>query len=224
MNSEKNAQASLAMKEQAAKAALAYVREDTIIGIGTGSTVNLFIEHLAQIKHRIDACVPSSKATEARLRALKIPVIGLNSASEIALYVDGADEVNHRREMIKGGGGALLGEKLIATVAKEFICIVDAPKVVNRLGVFPLAIEVIPEARSYVAREVVKLGGDPVYREGFVTDHGNCILDVYHLEILNAVILEDLLKLIPGVVESGLFAKRLADKVIVGKLEGVEVF
>lgn len=213
------------LKQEAAKAAMAYLKEDNmIIGVGTGSTVNYFIDQLALIRHRIDACVASSKATEARLKALKIPVINLPVAHEVAIYVDGADEVNHRREMIKGGGGALLGEKIVANAAKQFICIVDETKVVNRLGAFPLAVEVIPEARSFVGRNLVKLGGDPVYREGFLTDHGNIILDVYHLEILNALALEDTIKLIPGVVDSGLFAKRLADHVIVAGANGITTF
>jgi len=209
------------LKQQAAKAALAYVKDDMIIGIGTGSTVNYFIDELAAIKHRIDACVASSAATEARLRAAGIPVIDLNAASELPLYIDGADEVNHRHEMIKGGGGALLREKIIATVARQFICIVDESKVVNRLGAFPLAIEVIPMARSYVARQLIKLGGDPAYREGFVTDNGNIILDLHNLEILNAVAMEESIKQITGVVDSGLFAKRVADLVLVAGNDGV---
>jgi ribose 5-phosphate isomerase A len=213
-----------ALKQEAAKAAIAYIQEDMVIGVGTGSTVNYFIDQLALIRHRIDACVASSKATEARLKAANIPVIGLTSTHTIDVYVDGADEVNHRREMIKGGGGALLGEKIVANAAKQFICIVDETKVVNRLGTFPLAVEVIPEARSLVARALVKLGGDPVYREGFVSDHGNIILDVYHLEILNAVALEDTIKLIPGVVDSGLFANRLADQVLVAGPQGITTF
>lgn len=212
------------LKQQAAQAAMAHLGEATLLGIGTGSTVNYFIEELAAIKHRLDACVASSKATEARLRALHIPVIELTAAPEIMVYIDGADEVNERREMIKGGGGALTREKIIATVAKQFICIVDESKVVRRLGAFPLAVEVLPLARSMVARELVKLGGDPVYREGFITDNGNIILDVHHLEILNARPLEEAIKLIPGVVESGLFSKRLADQVIVAGKTGISTF
>lgn len=212
------------LKQQAAQAAMAHLGEATLLGIGTGSTVNYFIEELAAIKHRLDACVASSKATEARLRALHIPVIELTAAPEIMVYIDGADEVNERREMIKGGGGALTREKIIATVAKQFICIVDESKVVRRLGAFPVAVEVLPLARSMVARELVKLGGDPVYREGFITDNGNIILDVHHLEILNARPLEEAIKLIPGVVESGLFSKRLADQVIVAGKTGISTF
>ena len=211
------------LKAQAAKAALAYVDDNMIIGVGTGSTVNYFIDELATIKHRIDACVASSKATESRLRAAGIPVIDLNSASDLPLYVDGADEVNERYEMIKGGGGALTGEKIVATVARQFICIVDESKLVKHLGSFPLAVEVLPMARSYVAREIVKLGGDPEYREGFISDHGNIILDVYNLEITDAKRLEDTINCIPGVVENGLFAKRLADKVLVASENGVKI-
>lgn len=212
------------LKQQAATAALAYLEDEMIVGVGTGSTVNCFIEQLALIKHRIDACVASSKATEARLRAAGIPVIDLNAAGELAIYIDGADEVNQRREMIKGGGGALTREKIIASVAKQFICIVDESKVVNRLGAFPLAVEVMPIARSFVARELVKLGGDPAYREGFTTDNGNIILDVYNLDIITATTLEDAIKLIPGVVDSGLFGRRLADKVIVAGSKGITTF
>lgn len=212
------------LKAQAAKAALAYLDDNMIIGVGTGSTVNYFIDELATIKHRIDACVASSKATESRLRAAGIPVIDLNSASDLPIYVDGADEVNERYEMIKGGGGALTGEKIIATVARQFICIVDESKLVKHLGSFPIAVEVIPMARSFVAREIVKLGGDPEYRAGFISDHGNIILDVYNLEITTATTLEEAINLIPGVVENGLFAKRLADKVIVATEKEVRIF
>lgn len=209
------------LKAKAAKAALAYIEDDMIIGVGTGSTVNYFIDELATIKHRIDACIASSKATEARLRAVGIPVIDLNAASDLLIYVDGADEVNARHEMIKGGGGALTREKIIANVASQFICIVDESKVVKQLGAFPLPVEVIPIARSFVARELVKLGGDPEYREGFITDNGNIILDVYNLKINEASPLEEAIKLLPGVVDNGLFAKRLADQVLVASEAGV---
>ncbi|MFA5960923.1 MAG: ribose-5-phosphate isomerase RpiA [Tatlockia sp.] len=209
------------LKQQAAQAALAYLEDDTVIGIGTGSTVNYFIDELAKIKHRIDACVASSKATEARLRAAGIAVIDLNAVSDLPLYIDGADEVTSNHQLIKGGGGAMTREKIIAQVAREFICIVDESKVVTRLGAFPLAVEVLPIARSYVARELVKLGGDPEYREGFITDNGNVILDVFNLELIDALSLEEAIKLIPGVVENGLFAKRLADKVLVASASGV---
>ncbi|VEG91494.1 ribose-5-phosphate isomerase RpiA [Legionella spiritensis] len=210
------------LKLKAARAALEYLDNETVIGVGTGSTVNFFIDQLATVKHRIDACVASSRATEARLRALGIPVIDLNAAGDLNIYVDGADEVTERHEMIKGGGGALTREKIIATVAGQFLCIVDESKVVKRLGHFPLAVEVLPLARSYVARELVKLGGDPEYREGFITDNGNIILDVFNLEITTPIALEEAIKLIPGVVESGLFAKRTADKVLVAGSQGVQ--
>ncbi|ABQ54112.1 TPA: ribose-5-phosphate isomerase RpiA [Legionella pneumophila] len=209
------------LKIKAAKAAIAYIEDDMVIGVGTGSTVNFFIKELAAIKHKIEACVASSKATEALLRAEGIPVIDLNSVQDLPIYVDGADEVNERGEMIKGGGGALTREKIVANVATQFICIVDESKVVKRLGEFPVAVEVIPMARSFVARQIVKLGGDPEYREGFVTDNGNIILDVFNLNFSTPMALEDSLNVIPGVVENGVFAKRLADKVLVASASGV---
>lgn len=209
------------LKIKAAQAAMAYIEDDMIIGVGTGSTVNFFIKELALIKHRIDACVASSKATEMLLRAAGIPVLDLNSAPDLPIYIDGADEVTVRGEMIKGGGGALTREKIVANVAQQFICIVDESKVVNHLGMFPVAVEVIPMARSFVARQLVKLGGDPEYREGFLTDNGNIILDVFNLKINTPVALEDSIKLIPGVVDNGVFAHRLADKVLVASAQGV---
>lgn len=201
-------------KEAAAHAALEYIQDDMIIGVGTGSTVNFFIDALKSVKQKIEGAVASSVETATRLKALNIPLIDLNSASDLPLYVDGADEVNSLKQMIKGGGGALTREKIIATVAKKFICIADASKEVEILGAFPVAVEVIPMARSYVARQIVLLGGDPVYREGFVTDNGNSILDVFNLKLLNPREMEDKLKAIVGVVESGIFAKRTADVVI----------
>ena len=215
------------LKLKVAKAALAYVDDNMIVGVGTGSTANYFIRELATIKHRIDACVASSKATELLLRELGIPVIDLNAAGDLPIYIDGADEVNARRETIKGGGGALTREKIIATVAKQFICMVDDTKVVSHLGRFPIAVEVLPIARSFVARELVKLGGDPEYREGFVTDNGNIILDVFNLNnvfdlnISAPIALENAINIIPGVVENGLFASRLADRVLVASKDGV---
>ncbi|HBD7043545.1 TPA: ribose-5-phosphate isomerase RpiA [Legionella pneumophila] len=209
------------LKIKAAKAAIAYIEDDMVIGVGTGSTVNFFIKELAAIKHKIEACVASSKATEGLLRAEGIPVIDLNSVQDLPIYVDGADEVNERGEMIKGGGGALTREKIVANVATQFICIVDESKVVKRLGEFPVAVEVIPMARSFVARQIVKLGGDPEYREGFITDNGNIILDVFNLNFSTPMALEDSLNVIPGVVENGVFAKRLADKVLVASASGV---
>ena len=210
------------LKQQVARAALDYVDDNMIIGVGTGSTVNFFIDELGKIKHRLDACVASSKATEQRLRALGIPVIDANVAGELALYVDGADEVNARGEMIKGGGGALTREKILASMSQRFLCIVDESKSVKRLGAFPIAVEVLPMARSFVARQLVKLGGDPEYREGFLTDNGNIILDVYHFEIMTPIALEESIQLIPGVVECGLFAKRCANDVLIASADGVK--
>ncbi len=215
------------LKLKAAQAALADVGDDDnlIIGVGTGSTVNYFIDELAKIRHRIDACVASSNATEARLRAIGIPVIDLNAAGDLTVYIDGADEVNARCEMIKGGGGALTREKIIASVAKKFICIVDETKFVQNLGLFPIAIEVIPMARSYVGRELVKLGGDPVYRDGFLTDNGNIILDVHNMTLgCLPKTLEDTINTIPGVVDNGIFGSRLADKVLVAGKDGMKVY
>ena len=211
------------LKIKAAQAAMAYIEDDMVIGVGTGSTVNFFIKELAAIKHRIDACVASSKATEALLREAGIPVIDLNSVNDLPVYIDGADEVNELGEMIKGGGGALTREKIVANVAKQFICIVDASKMVPQLGTFPVAVEVIPMARSFVARQLVKLGGDPEYREGFVTDNGNIILDVYNLPLNTPQTLEDRIKVITGVVDNGLFAHRLADKILVASADGVRL-
>lgn len=209
------------LKVKVAKAALEYLEDNMIVGVGTGSTVNYFIKELAKIKHRIDACVASSLATERLLREAGIPVIDLNVAGDLPIYIDGADEVNRQREMIKGGGGALTREKIVATVAHRFICIVDDKKVVQNLGQFPIAVEVLPLARSLVARELVKLGGDPEYREGFITDNGNIILDVFNLNLDLPKALEDAINIIPGVVENGLFAKRLANLVLVASDDGV---
>ena len=211
-------------KLKVAKAALEYIEDNVIVGVGTGSTVNYFINELATIKHRIDACVASSVATEKRLRALGISVIDLNVADDVTIYIDGADEVDANRQMIKGGGGALTREKIIATVASQFVCIVESHKVVKSLGQFALAVEVLPIARSFVARELVKLGGDPQYRENFITDNGNCILDVFNLPLDVPCQLEDTINVIPGVVENGLFAKRLADRVLVSGNQGVSAF
>ena len=212
------------LKAKAAHAALVYLddSDNLIIGVGTGSTINYFIDELVTIRHRIEACVASSVATEARLRAMGIPVIDLNAADDIPVYIDGADEVNARGEMIKGGGGALTREKILASVAHQFICIVDESKFVQHLGAFPVAIEVIPMARSYVAREMVKLGGDPVYRDGFITDNGNIILDVYNMPLgCLPKTLEDTINTIPGVVDNGIFGARLADTILVAGSEQV---
>lgn len=210
------------LKEQAAKAALDFVNDGSVVGVGTGSTVNFFIDQLARIKNRIDACVASSLATEKRLRAAGIPVIDLNVASEVTIYIDGADEVTPEHRMIKGGGGALTREKILANAAEQFLCIVDESKLVQRLGQFPVAVEVIPMARSLAARHLLKLGGSPSYREGFITDNGNIILDLYDLEITQPIALEEAIKLVPGVVENGIFAKRLADKVLIATTSGIK--
>jgi len=206
-----------ALKKQVAEAALRFVPEGEIIGVGTGSTANFFIDGLASLKDRIKGAVASSDATAERLKQHGIEVVSLNDVGTLSVYVDGADEVNSHREMIKGGGGALTREKIVAAAAREFICIVDASKQVKRLGAFPLPVEVIPMARSYVARKLVALGGQPEYREGFVTDNGNIILDVHNLDITNPIELETTLNNIVGVVTNGLFAKRPADVVLVGE-------
>ncbi|KZY30432.1 ribose 5-phosphate isomerase A [Alcanivorax sp. HI0083] len=206
-----------ALKKQVAEAALRFVPEGEIIGVGTGSTANFFIDGLATLKDRIKGAVASSDATAERLKQHGIQVFSLNDVGNLPVYVDGADEVNSHREMIKGGGGALTREKIVAAAAREFICIVDASKQVKRLGAFPLPVEVIPMARSYVARKLVALGGQPEYREGFVTDNGNIILDVHNLDITNPIELETALNNIVGVVTNGLFAKRPADVVLVGE-------
>ncbi len=211
-------------KRAAAEAALQFVEEDSIIGIGTGSTVDYFIQALASIKNKIEGAVASSVATANQLKALSIPLLDLNSVTDLPVYVDGADEVNANKQMIKGGGGALTREKIVATVAKKFICIVDNSKYVELLGEFPVGVEVIPMARSYVAREIVKLGGDPVYREGFITDNGNQIIDIYNLKLLDPIQWEEKLKNIVGVVESGIFAKRTANVLLVGSDKGVKEY
>lgn len=212
-----------ALKEKAAWAALDYITEPGIFGIGTGSTVRYLIHALATKKHLIEGLVASSIATSDQLKAQGFSVFDLNSVDGVSLYIDGADEINPHLQMIKGGGGAQTREKIIATVAKKFICIVDQTKSVDLLGNFPIAVEVVPMARSYVARQLVKLGGDPAYRQGFVTDNGGIILDVHHLEILEPIKLEDQLNQITGVIGHGLFARRPADVLIVGKDTGVEV-
>ena len=203
-------------KKAAAEAALSYVEDNTIIGIGTGSTTNFFIAALAKIKHRIEGTVASSEASAQLLKAQGIPVYDLNAVGDIPLYVDGADEVDSHLNLIKGGGGALTREKIIAAAARQFICIVDPSKMVETLGQFPLPIEVIPMARSYVGRAILKLGGNPIYRSGFTTDNGNIIIDVEGLQITQPKTLEDTLNNITGVVTVGLFARRPADVVLIG--------
>jgi len=210
------------MKQAAARAALAQVPDDSVVGVGTGSTVNHFIDGLAKIKGRIEGAVSSSKASAERLRQHGIRVFDLNSVDEIPIYVDGADEITRRMHMIKGGGGALTGEKILAAVARKFVCIADAGKLKEVLGAFPLPVEVIPMARSLVGREMVKLGGHPWLREGFVTDHGNIILDVHGLTIVDPVELEGAINQIPCVVTNGLFARRRADLLLLGTAGGVQ--
>jgi ribose 5-phosphate isomerase A len=209
-------------KKAAAEAAIDYLTNDAIVGVGTGSTVNFFIDALAQHKHRIRGAVSSSDASTKRLKDHGIDVFDLNEVDSLDIYVDGADEITEHKHMIKGGGAALTREKIVSAVAKTFICIIDDTKHVPVLGKFPLPVEVIPLARSYVAREIVKLGGDPLYRQGIVTDNGNQILDVYNLKIINPIELENTLNQIVGVVTNGLFAQRGADIVLTGTTQGVE--
>ncbi|VAW94161.1 Ribose 5-phosphate isomerase A [hydrothermal vent metagenome] len=210
------------MKQAVAQAAIEHVVKGTIIGIGTGSTANFFIDELANIKHQIDGTVASSEASAERLRGHGIEVMDLNSVSEISVYIDGADESNKYLHLIKGGGGALTREKIVAAVSKKFVCIADESKLVSVMGAFPLPVEVIPMARSYVAREIAKLGGQPVLREGFTTDNGNVILDVHNMEIMEPVKLEETLNDITGVVTNGLFAMRPADVLLLGTPNGVK--
>ncbi len=210
------------MKQAVAKAAIEHVVPDTIIGVGTGSTANFFIDELAKIKHKINGTVASSEATAERLRGHGIEVFDLNSVDAMSVYIDGADETNKALHLIKGGGGALTREKIVAAVADKFVCIVDETKLVSYMGKFPLPVEVIPMARSYVAREIVKLGGEPVLREGFTTDNGNVILDIHGMEIMEPVKLEKQLNDIVGVVTNGLFAMRPADVLLVGTPNGVK--
>ena len=210
------------MKQAAARAAIAHVPHDCVLGVGSGSTANFFIAALAGIKHRIEGAVASSEATAKRLKDLGIRVLDLNGVNELPVYVDGADEVTRHLAMIKGGGGALTREKIVAAVARKFVCIADATKLVGVLGKFPLPVEVIPMARSYVARELVRLGGHPEWRRDFVTDNGNVILDVHGLAILNPPELEGAVNQIAGVVTSGLFARRGADVLLLGRADGVQ--
>lgn len=211
------------MKKAAGWAALKYVENGSIVGVGTGSTVNHFIDALGSIKDDIKGAVSSSIASTEKLKGLGIEVFDCNDVAGLDVYVDGADEINAHREMIKGGGAALTREKIVAAIADKFICIVDGTKAVDVLGAFPLPVEVIPMARSYVARELVKLGGDPVYREGVVTDNGNIILDVHNMRITDAKDLESKINAIAGVVTNGLFAHRGADVVITGTPEGAKI-
>jgi len=209
------------MKQAVAQAAIAYV-QDGVVGVGTGSTANYFISELGRIKHRIEFAVASSEASAKRLRDAGIRVAELNSVNELPVYVDGADEVTRHLVMIKGGGAALTREKIVAAVAKKFVCIADHSKLVNMLGKFPLPVEVIPMARSHVARELVRMGGHPQWRETVITDNGNVILDVHGLTILNPAELESAINQVAGVVTNGLFARRGADVLLLGSERGVE--
>ena len=210
------------MKQAAAKAAIAHVPDDAVIGVGSGSTANFFIAELAKMRHRVEAAVASSEASAKRLKDAGIRVVDLNGVNELPVYVDGADEITRHLAMIKGGGGALTREKIVAAVARRFICIADRSKLVDVLGKFPLPVEVIPLARSYVARELRKLGGHPEWRQGFVTDNGNVILDVHGLTIVQPTELEATLNQLPGIVTNGLFARRGADILLLSGEQGVE--
>jgi len=210
-------------KQAVAKKAIEYIKDDFYVGVGTGSTADFFIEELAKIKHRIQGAVPSSQSTLEKLKALSIPILKLDSVMELDIYVDGADEATRHRQLIKGGGGALTREKIVASASKKFLCLVDDSKIVKKLGAFPLPIEVIPMARSLIAREIVKLGGAPKWRQGFITDNHNYILDIHNLNIVEPISLESELNQITGVVTNGIFAIRPADQLLVGTDRGVEV-
>ncbi len=210
----------LAQKQAAAKAALAYIEDGMVLGVGTGSTVNCLIELLPQVQ--LKGAVASSQVTEDKLKALGIEIYDLNSVGQLDLYIDGADEIDGAGNMIKGGGGALTREKIVAAASSQFVCMVDDSKIVQQLGKFPVAIEVLPQARSYVARELVKMGGEPVYREGFVTDYGNLILDTYELDVSNPAKLEQEINNIVGAVCNGIFAAQSASVMLKASDAGVE--
>jgi ribose 5-phosphate isomerase A len=210
-------------KKAVAKKALEYIEDDSYVGVGTGSTADYFIQELEKIKHRIQGAVASSESTLTQLKALNIPIVPLDSVVELDIYIDGADEATRHRQLIKGGGGALTREKIVASASKKFICLIDDSKLVEKLGLFPLAVEVIPMARSMVAREIVKLGGSPNWRQEFITDNHNYILDVQNLNILEPMVLESKLNQITGVVSNGIFAARPADQLLIGTDQGVEV-
>ena len=210
------------LKQAVARAAIEHVPVGCIVGVGTGSTANCFIDELARIKHRIDGAVASSAASAQRLRKHGIEVLELNNVDDLPVYVDGADEITRHLSMIKGGGGALTREKIVAAVARKFVCIADESKLVAVLGTFALPVEVIPMARSYVAREIVRLGGQPALRHGFTTDNGNVILDVHNLRIMQPLELEGTLNQLAGVVTCGLFARRGADVLLLGTGNGVQ--
>jgi len=209
-------------KRRAAEAALPYIERDMVLGVGTGSTVSELIEALKRQKIQLKGAVSSSRQTSEALQAARIPLADLNSEGDLDLYIDGADEADERGALIKGGGGALTREKVIAAASRKFVCIIDDSKLVGTLGSFPLPVEVIPMARSYVARQLVKLGGQPVWREGVVTDNGNVILDVHHMRLTDPAAMEDAVNKIAGVVTVGLFAHRGADVLLVASDEGVK--
>ena len=211
------------LKKHVAKAALEYIPENAIVGVGTGSTVNYFIDFLATIKYKIQGAVASSKATEARLKSLGIPIFDLNTVSEVEITIDSADAYNPYCQLVKGGGGALTREKILAAASHTFLCIVDESKETKIFGTFPIPIEVIPMARSFVAREIVKLEGNPVYRPNFITDNGNIILDVHHWVIAEPIKLERTLNNIPGVVCNGLFADKPADTLLISTQQGLKI-
>ena len=212
------------LKKKTAEAALKYIEDTPIIGIGTGSTVNYFIEMLADYRAQIDGAVSSSEGTTGRLKKVGIPVLDLNGVGDIEIYIDGADEINPDKQLIKGGEGALTRGKIIAAASRTFVCSADESKTVHILGKFPLPIEVIPMARSYVSREIVKLGGQPVWREDYFTDNGNEIIDIYNLEIMEPIKMEKTINNITGVVAVGIFAMRPADVVLLGGEEGIRTF
>jgi ribose 5-phosphate isomerase A len=212
------------LKQAVAREAIKYVVEDSVVGVGTGSTANFFIDELAKMKGRITGAVASSEKSAERLKANGIRLFDLNEVNELPVYIDGADEITEHLAMIKGGGGALTREKIVAAVAKKFVCIADDSKLVPTLGKFPLPVEVIPMARAYVARQMVKLGGQPKLREGFTTDNGNIVLDVRGLSILDPVALETSINNVTGVVTNGLFARRGADVLLLGTKSGVKIF
>jgi ribose 5-phosphate isomerase A len=209
-------------KKAAAQAALEYIKNESVIGVGTGTTVHCFIDLLADLKGQIEMAVSSSVDSEKRLKAIGIEVQDLNYVGKVPVYIDGADAFNSQKQLVKGGGGALTREKILAGASDKYVCIVDKSKQVDVLGKFPLAVEVIPMARGYVAREIVKLGGDPEWREGFVTDNGNIILDIHAMKIVDPIALEQQLNNIPGVVTNGLFAARGADVILMSTDSGVE--
>lgn len=209
-------------KRNAALIALDYVEDGMIVGVGTGSTVNYFIEALASKKHDIQGAVASSRATADLLKSHGIPLVDSNAAGVLPVYIDGADEANSHLQLVKGGGGALTGEKILAGQSQKFVCIINSAKLVPVLGTFPVAVEVIPTARSFVGREIVKMNADPVYRENFVSDNGNIILDVFNLDLTDPVRVEEMLNQIPGVVTNGIFAKRTADVLLIGNEGGVK--